>query len=243
MSKFIIFLKTHKSIAALIYTAAIIASICLAICMSIITTTLLTEKLYTLPICITNKCVAFWLEKNSTIIGIISFTGSTIAGIVTLSGIVIALSSYQNAVKSSTLSNHLSHLSIFSTYTFSETDKRNRLNRSDIDTLKWYNLIYSESKKGNFEISGNYITFIEAISEQIKESNKLFINSGNDEYRYKHHQAAMIDLVKDAGVTLHHLPRIDFHEVEGQLLNLITTINKSFHGDAFPGLFPDRNYN
>ena len=106
--------------------------------------------------------------------------------------------------------------------------------RSDVEALKWYNFIYSESVSGRFNISPEYCDFISRINIQINESNRRYTSTSTtpgDNYRYKDHQKKIIPLFEEVGIYLEGLPRIDFNEVEIQALDLIDTVNKSFCRD------------
>lgn len=192
--------------------------------------------------CLSNSCVSYFFKQTGSVFLILSATGGVIVGLITFGGILIALSNYQNLVKTSTLTNHLSHMSIFSDYVYSETDKRPRLTKASIDVLKWYNYIYSDSRFGRLEVSPRYIEFIASINNGINTSNNLYIGPSLDKYEYKFHQGLMIDRMLNIGITLHRLPRLDFNEVEDQVLDLIYTINRSFCMPMDDIAFIERKY-
>ncbi|UFQ99544.1 retron Ec48 family effector membrane protein [Pseudomonas wenzhouensis] len=114
---------------------------------------------------------------------ILSLTGGAVIGLVTISGIIIALLSYQSSVRSSAISNHLSHISLFSNYVHAETLRRTKISRFTIEALKWYNLIYSDSINGSLDISSTYADFITRLSAQISSSSKIY---SSKEKKWKH---------------------------------------------------------
>lgn len=208
----------------------------------VLISTIISDNLANFEFCLQNSCVSFFLKKISNSLLILSATGGIIAGIITLGGISIALLSYQNSVKTSALTNHLAHLSIFTSYVRGEIEKRSRLSITSIDTLKWYNFIYPNSKTGRLEVSEKYANFIRSINCTISASNDLYSGANQEKYLYKTHQGLMIDKMKDVGFSLNRLPRLDFNEVESQLLDLIYTINRSFCSDIPDEIFFEREY-
>src|SRR5690606_3442956 len=88
-----------------------------------ITTGLQTEA-FGAGLCFTNQCFEWFVDNFSATFLILKVTGTILAGVVTLGGILIALLSYLNSLKTTALSNHLSHLSMFHTYVTAEIDKR-----------------------------------------------------------------------------------------------------------------------
>lgn len=238
MNKFVtqllISARRKATLGAVVFSALLVLLLGLMISGVILFQTFNAELLGSLEFCLTSQCVDFWLKKNESVILVLSVTGSAIIGLVTIGGIIVALLSYKNAVSYATVSNHLSHLNIFMAYVLSETARRSLLCRSDVESLKWYNFIYSESATGRFNISPQYCDFICRLNRQISDSNSKYISASKiqgDNYRYKDHQKQMILILKEVGVYLEGLPRMDFNEVEAQVLDLIDTVNKSFCRD------------
>lgn len=229
------------SLSAVFVFSAALLLLGLVLSILIVIVTYRFESLGEFDFCLASSCIDFWLEKNSAALSVLSVTGTIVIGAVTIGGISIALLSYQNSVNYSTVSNHLSHLNIFMAYVASESARRSRLCKSDIESLKWYNLIYSESASGKLTVSAEYCHFIDKLNAIISDSNQKYVNVSpvaSENYRYKEHQKLMILALKDLGIYLEGLPRIDFNEVEGQVVNLIETVNKSFCRDeAIPAIY------
>jgi hypothetical protein len=196
-----------------------------------------------LELCFSNACVAFWIKNNGAALSVLALTGSAIIGVVTIGGIVVALFNYKNSVHSSAITNHLSHLTIFMDYVRAETSRRSRLSPSEVEPLKWYNLIYKQSLAGRFTTSVEYVSFLTKICNLIESSNKKYCSANKDSrYSYKNNQTEMISILFEAGIYLERLPRINFNEVEVQVLNLIESVNKSFCKNELLPSFPERLY-
>lgn len=232
-STLLLAVKNIKDIDDNIFKALVSSSIFIIILgFSFSTIVLLTtgfgDKAFSRNLCFTNNCTQNFKSTFSSVLDIISTTGVILGGLITLGAIIIALLSYLSSNRALALANHLSHMSIFSNYIHREIEKKSRLNKSSFDTLKWYNLIYHDQELGELIVSKKYELFISDINLQIQSSNRLITKEDDGRYLYKTHQALMKSVLIQAGIELSALPRLDFHEVEGEVIQLIEIINKSF---------------
>ncbi|WP_217476577.1 retron Ec48 family effector membrane protein [Stutzerimonas stutzeri] len=242
MSKVSDFLKEHTGVAIVTLAAVLVLSIGFAVSLTIFLATLFGEKLYDFDFCLTSSCVKFWTKKNEAVFDILFSTGNIIAVLITLGGIVVALFSYLNSVQSSKLANHLAQLTIFTEYIRCEIEKRPRITNSDVDVLKWYNILFKNSSSGSFDVSDEYQALLQQINSNIDLSNHRYENVDAHRYEYKHHQKTMIDIFDNFGIKMSRLPRIDFNEAESQVLDLISTANRSFCRSLESFVFKERRY-
>lgn len=200
-------------------------------------------QLFDLNFCFTNKCVELFYEQASTAISVSKATGALILGIFAFGSFNIACKNYISSKKASNSNIHISNVSVFLKYVGEEINKRDKLQHSTFDLLKWYNAIYPDSQEGQLKISDKYIDILKEISNLIQKSNSLFISPTSKEFKYTEHQVEAIKHYQRIGITLHIMPRLDFYEVESQIINLIETINTSFcYIDNDKSFIPDRQY-
>ena len=221
-------LASNKALRLLAYSLIFVALAGCVMSLTVFVFTGFEEGVFSLKLCFTDSCIKNFSSHYQYTLMIVSNTGSLLAGLVTFGGIAIALLSYVGTARASALNNHIAHMSIFFNYIYGEVDKRDRLSRSSFDVLKWYNLIYKNSSVGDVYVSENYKKFIAELNKTIIFSNELVSKKEDGGYRYTQHQRNVMDKLLEAGITLKSLPRLDFHEVEGQLFDLIKTINDSF---------------
>ncbi|VEE16343.1 retron Ec48 family effector membrane protein [Ectopseudomonas mendocina] len=224
----------------------VVVSIGVMVSVAILISTYRVESLGDLDFCFSSSCVEFWSEANKAALDVLSVTGGLAIGLVTVGGIMIALLNYQNSVQFSSVSNHLSHLSIFSNYVKSEASRRHLLSSLNVESLKWYNLAYSDSMSGSLEISGAYIEFVKRLNAQVEKSNGLYQNTStnlDEKYKYTAHQGELISLLQEIGIYLERKPRIDFNLIEDQALDLLRTVNVSFCRNASIPAIAVRTYN
>lgn len=213
---------------ALVSLSSLIAGLGLTLSLLVFLATGITGKAFEKSFCLTSDCVQHFKTTFSSVLDILATTGAVLGGLITLGAITVALLSYLSSNRSLALANHISHMAIFSSYIYREIEKKGRLDKSSFDVLKWYNLIYKNQGNGELLISSEYKNFISNINSQIKKSNQLITKETDGGYLYKVHQTLIMEIFYTAGIELSALPRMDFHEVEGEVLDLIDIINKSF---------------
>jgi hypothetical protein len=212
----------------LAFTVLIISLLGGGVALAVFLTTGIQDGLFGSRLCFSNECLNRFMTAFSATGLILQVTWNVLGGVVTIGGIIIALLSYVASAKSSALNNHISHISIFSAYISAEIEKRDRLNQSSFDTLKWYNKVYGSTNIGQLNVAASYLSFISELNRLIEFSNALVAKKEEGGFRYKDHQERIKKHVFHIGVRLSSLPRLDFYEVETQLFELIDTINKSF---------------
>jgi len=186
------------------------------------------KRIFDLPFCLQDKCVGDWLLNFKYSLSIAKATGDFLVATATAGGIVIALMSYRANVNTAALSNHIAHFSIFQSYLNNEISKRNRIASSSIDILRWYNHIFSTSQGGNTNVSVEYRRYVESLNDLISQSNEQATRAMDGSFRYTAHQKRVKDFLRLTGIDIEFQPRNDFFEIEGQVLDLIGGVNRSF---------------
>lgn len=193
--------------------------------------------------CFTSNCVDNFRTSFKGPLTILSATGELLIVISTVGGILIALQNYILTSRSSALSNHISHISIFTSYVDSEIARFERISASSVDALKWYNRVFFKSRQGLTDVSGWYVADMQELNKAIKKSNGQAKQAAAGSFRYKNHQARIIEALEPFGIDMEHRPRIDFFELEGDIFRLISTVNQTFCQDLSSlQLMSDRNY-
>lgn len=221
-------LERRKLVSWLIACVSIVSAVGGLLALLVFMSTGVKDGLFSRDVCFTNSCIDTFISGFSSSGLILQLTWNVLGGLITFGGIVVALMSYLASVKSSALSNHISHVSIFSAYIAGEIDKRDRLNRASFDTLKWYNCIYGSANIGELNVASTYYGFVDELNRLVTKSNHLVGKVEAGGFRYKEHQERIKSHLIGIGITLQSLPRLDFFEVETQVFDLIDTINKSF---------------
>jgi len=195
------------------------------------------EGVFALGSCFSSACVKNAVEYYSGALLIFKETLNLLVMVATIGGIIVALLSYLNTSGATALSNHISHFSVFQSYIVNEISKRDRISPASVDTLFWYNVIFSNSRSGRTTISPSYIDAVNQLNGEIIFSNNQATSVANGTFRYKPHQERVIQALQAFGIKLTHQPRNDFYEIEMQVFSLIMCVNSSFcYEDQVPAL-------
>lgn len=195
------------------------------------------EGVFALGSCFSSACVNNAVGYYSGALLILKETLNLLVTVATIGGIIVALLSYLNSSGATALSNHISHFSVFQNYIVNEISKRDRISLASVDTLFWYNKIFSNSRSGRTTISSSYIDAVNRLNGEIIFSNDQATSIANGTFKYKPHQQRVIQALQEFGIKLAHQPRNDFYEIEMQVFSLIMCVNSSFcYEDQVPAL-------
>lgn len=178
-------------------------------------------------LCLHSNCIINFKKIFSGTFEILGFGISAIWIFVLVSGVYIALKNYLTSVKSTALSSHISHLTMFKDYIEEEISKLDTLKSKRINIFVWYSLAFPNSRDGDIEVSTAYSSAIDKICDAVEHTNDS-INSPKGEYGYRKHQERLISTVSSLGIKLSFLPKNDFHNVENDLFLLIDSVNQTF---------------
>ncbi|AAW85540.1 hypothetical protein VF_1045 [Aliivibrio fischeri ES114] len=235
-------INSNKALRNLVFIFIFVGAIGLLLSLLSIIMTMLNNETYNLNVCLTSSCMKYTYGLFEYSLKIINITITCLTSIATIGGIFVALLSYVSTSNSSALNNHISHFKIFNDYLVFEISKSDRLNVSAIDIFKLYNLIFSSSRSGNMDVSKQYKQVVESLNQEINNSNQYVQEAEPESFRYKNHQVRMISRFESFGIQLNFHPRNDFYEIEGQLLELISTINQAFCTDSMLPNIVHRKY-
>jgi len=193
----------------------------------IIVFTMISSQMYLRDFCFSNNCVDSFFKDVSSVGDIMSGAVSLCVAIATIGGIFVALMSYIASQKNFAFNNHIEHLKVFCDYMDLEISKRDRLSKKSFDYLVFYGLIFEKSRDGSSEVSNKFSKFIDDLNSIIDGSNRI-CDAKDKGFDYKQHQRYMRDHFESMGVSVYFAPRVDYFEMERQLLSLVNRVAQSF---------------
>jgi hypothetical protein len=192
--------------------------------------------------CPRSDCIDTWFHLVEYSLLIAKVTSDFLVVVATVGGIIVALLSYFSNLNNSALSNHISHYGIFQSYVEAEIGKRNRIEYSSVDTFCWYNKIFSQSRAGDMQTSQQYGKYMAELGALINQSNCLVSSSTTETFRFKPHQERMIRKFKEIGIEFAQQPRLEFYEIEDQIISLVACVNQAFCSSSGIPEFEPRIY-
>lgn len=199
--------------------------------------------MYQREICFSLTCIELFISSLESLDAFINGALKLLLSLVSVFGIYNALKSYINSIQTSRSNIYLTHLNTFKQYLMHEIESFDSLNIKSFNILKWYNMAFPLSRSGDLDVGVEYKEFIKELNDVIKNSNEIASGRTPAEFKYRQHQSDMIDVFKRFGIKMLRLPRNDFYEVEGDLMNLIIKVNSEFCFMGEQGELHERVYN
>ena len=193
-------------------------------------------------ICFQRECFKniFYIYKAP--VAIASGTLTVLSSVATVGGIFVALQSYVANVRATAFSNHISQLNAFLNYVAGEISKRPRIAPQSVDSFYWYRAIFNDAGKGDLEVSNNYVELLKGLAAAIQISNELASHPSRERFRFVEHQNRLIEALSGFGISMIRQPRLEFFEIEEQVLSMLSAVNFAFCSRSDLPLMPARKY-
>lgn len=217
-----------KRLSVLIFLIILIGSIGFSISIAVFFLGGLSDGLFKEDFCFKKDCIKHAKDTFDYSLYIIFGTINLLVAMATVGGIFVALLSYLHSTSATAFGNHISHLVVFHSYLASEISKNHRISPSSLDVFYWYNLIFPDARSGMLMVSTTYEVLIKNVRDEIVSSNNSASNAKSGSFRYVDHQNRMVVALSGLGIRVDRQPRVDFFEVEKQILSLIKSVNFAF---------------
>ncbi|MGM8850236.1 retron Ec48 family effector membrane protein [Salinicola halophyticus] len=201
------------------------------------------ENAFEKSICFSNDCIVEFSRTFQSALIVLKGSGAIIIGVLTLGSFRVASKSYLSNKNAYNANSHIAHLNVFMSYLNNEVAKKDKLNITTFDPLKWYNSIYPHSKHGKLEASNDYLSKLKSLQEELDKSSNYFSQPSPKIFQHNDHQDRIMAALAPIGIKLNRLPPLDFYSVEDQAFSVIDNINHSFcHIDSDTKILRDRAY-
>ncbi|MDP2506357.1 retron Ec48 family effector membrane protein [Oceanobacter sp. 3_MG-2023] len=179
-------------------------------------------------LCMSNKCLIEIYETYSVPLDLFVLALNLIIPLTTLFTLLITIDSVKENKSTATIQRHLSTYNTFVNFLDVELAQLKTINPSSINKVIWFNRMYMDPNNNNYRVSPEYIRFMEEINKNITESNTRYMPGKHSDFKYKSHQYNMIAVFNNIGMDISNGPRLEFFELEGELLKLIEKTNIFF---------------
>lgn len=195
--------------------------------------------------CFEYSCISRFFSFFEMLVPLLDYLLKVLLSTVTIASLYYALNNYIKSTNAAEVNIHLTNLNTFKGYLLSESIEMKVSNVKKIDFLKWYNLIYPNSRDGDLTISTEYQNRIIEINSIIEKSNVCYQGKLGDNilFDYNQHQTKMINALKRIGFSLGRSPRNSFKESESLVFAIIDKVNKEFCGVNSTPLIIKQKYN
>ena len=178
-------------------------------------------------VCFSSNCFAEFSLLFSGSIDVFKTGAYILWMFVVVYGLYIALNGYLNNMKSTALAGYIAHLRMFGDYVQDKAGGLRRINLEKIDLHVWYALAFPDAKNGNVIASEAYKAAISGVIEALNATNSYFEPAG-ERYSYSDHQARLIKALGVIGFNLSIMTKNDFYALEGEIISLLDSVNRTF---------------
>ena len=155
-------------------------------------------------------------------------------------GSYLALKSYLTAAEVGTFGNRIAHVGLFERFVQVELGRKRRLNASSVDVYSLYRLMFNGSNTNSSEASAEFVRAIVSVHEVMASSSRKY--SEDSAYGFETHRGSMIYALSKIHITMDRLPRMDFLEVEDEVVDFIGVLGLVFAPATSPSSVPARLY-
>ncbi|KAB7629181.1 retron Ec48 family effector membrane protein [Stenotrophomonas rhizophila] len=155
-------------------------------------------------------------------------------------GSYLALKSYLTAAAVGAFGNRIAHIGLFERFIQVELGRKRRLHSSCVDVYSLYRLMYQGNSLNSSEASPQFVAAISVIYSEMKNSSSSYTESSD--FKFENHRRNMITALSALHIKMDRLPRIDFLEVEDEVVEFIGVLALVFAPETSPSSMPLRLY-
>lgn len=183
--------------------------------------------------CFTEKCFRTFGEKFKITLSLIQLITQFFLGILTAFGVVLAIFSYFNSKESSNFNIHIANMAFFGNSLENLVSQREYISYNSVNKNVLYNLIFPNSKKGNVADFERYSSeLVRFRSYLIGKSNSFRTQASSSDINsrdfFTSHRESVIGLASIFGVTISPVSKVDFYNIEDDLIILIDSITDMY---------------
>lgn len=191
-------------------------------------------------ICFDVPCFAEIPNAFGPQVRLIKFGAASSSFVALVFGSYLALRSYLTSVEVGAFGNRIAHIGFFERFMAVELQRRRAINPACVDLYSIYQLMFPKGNRNAAFAAPAFDGAVRGIYCVVKESSRLH-NKGNS-FTFEIHRRKMIEALLGLHISMDALPRIDFLEVEDQILDFIEMLCRVFSDPGSQSEAPSRDY-
>ncbi|WP_164074607.1 retron Ec48 family effector membrane protein [Stenotrophomonas maltophilia] len=190
--------------------------------------------------CVSLACFAEIPKAFGVQVRIVKFGVAAASFVALIFGSYLALKSYLTAAQVGAFGNRIAHIGLFERFIQVELGRKRRLNSSSVDVYSLYRLMYQGDSLNSSEASPQFIDALKGIYKAIEASGVAYRDDSS--FKFENHRRDMISALAGIHIRMDRLPRIDFLEVEDEVVDFISVLALVFAPATSPSSVPLRPY-
>lgn len=171
-------------------------------------------------------------------IGIVKAWVATASVCALIFGSYIALQSYVSSTRIGAMGNRIAHVGLFERFMELELARRPRLTKDCVDIYALYRSLFPNASNAD-HASDQFLSAVENLYREIEASSEEY--RLDKSFQFEQHRRRVIAAASKLHITMDPLPRMDFLEVEEDLLGLVGVMCLVFASSRVPAS-PNRDY-
>lgn len=155
-------------------------------------------------------------------------------------GSYLALRSYLTSQQVGAFGNQIAHVGLFERFVALELSRRKRLNPGCVDVYAIYQLMFPKNHPDSRFASVAFVQAVQEIYGVVLESSTE--HDASKDFTFERHRRRMITAIGRMHIEMDGLPRIEFLEVEDELLDFLRMLCVVFAPPDVDALAPQRSY-
>lgn len=190
--------------------------------------------------CLSVECIREVPKAFDVQIGLIKIGVGTASFVAVMFGSYLALRSYLGAQEVGAFGNKIAHVGLFERFIAVELGRRKRLNPGCVDVYAIYQLMFPKNRPDSRFASSDFVDAVRIIYNVVSESSKA--HDVEQAFTFERHRRRMIAALVGLGIEMDGLPRIDFLEVEDEVLDFLRMLCVVFGPTDNEVTLPRRSY-
>ena len=190
--------------------------------------------------CLDIHCFSEFASAFGVQVRLIKLGAASASFVALIFGSYLALKSYLTAAEVGAFGNRIAHIGLFERFVQVELGRKRRLHTSSVDVYSLYRLMYQGGSLNASEASPQFVGAISNIYKVIEKSSASYKDSS--EFKFENHRRNMIAAISEVHIRMDRLPRIDFLEVEDEVVEFIGVLALVFAPETSPSSMPLRLY-
>lgn len=186
-------------------------------------------------VCLTMDCFKEFGGLIEAQVEFVKASAATISFLVVIAGVYLALRTYLATSQVGMLGNAISHITFYERFVTSEVARRARMSPRHVNVFAIYSLMFPADHSSQRFASEAFIKAVQQVYSVVKESSSRY-ESRHSVFKFDDHKRRFIEALVSVHISLEPIPRIDFLEVEDEVLDFLAMLCRVF---APPGISHD----
>lgn len=191
--------------------------------------------------CVTSECFKTFYGLIQAQVEFVKAGAAVVSFCVVAAGLYLALRTYLSTSQVGMLGNAISHITFYERFVTSEIARRGRMSSRHVDVFAIYGLMFPASHSSQRFASDAFVQSVLRVYGVVSESSSRY-DSRKSVFKFDDHRRRLISALEEMHIWLEPIPRVDFLEVEDEVLDFLSMLCRVFSPPGSEVNLPVRTY-